>query len=143
MAPYINIKVLYVDKVLGSLEYRLSVSNGQTSTSIDFYGQQEEFQRFGDSLTGFPKNLEDRISLRIGEEGNRWAYFILLEVFCFESNGESAMKVIIERQGEEPYYQKCEFYLVAEPASFNRLGDNLKRWNPVEQQEFEWTAKDR
>ncbi len=77
----------------------------------------------------------------LGEIGKRWAYYILLDVFCYENNGNSAIHVIINNNGERPYTNKNEFYITTVPASLNKFGQLLYDWNPLTEKEILWIAE--
>lgn len=138
MESAINIKVINVYEDDGSIQYDITFSNGQTHTDLDFYGYYDTFQKFGERLVNYPQHIHDKVKLEIGSEDKRSAYHILLEVFCYEPNGKSAIKIIVDNHAIIPYFQRCEFYILSEPANLNRLGQGLKMWNPLEEKEYKW-----
>lgn len=69
----------------------------------------------------------------------KWAYYLLLKV-SFEPSGPSTIKIIVDNHESPPDYLRAEFYLKAESASLNRLGQELQDWNPGETKELEWFA---
>ncbi len=77
----------------------------------------------------------------LGEIGGRWAYYIFLEVFCYENNGYSAIHIIVDNNKNQPYTNKSEFYITTIPASLNRLGQLFWDWNPLLKNEIKWTAE--
>jgi hypothetical protein len=81
------------------------------------------------------------VKYELGESGERWAYYILLEVFCYKSDGHSAIHILIDDNGKRPYTNKSEFYITTVPASLNKLGHLLKDWNPMTEKEITWTAE--
>lgn len=76
---------------------------------------------------------------KIGEQGNDWAYHILIRVFCYETNGHTGIQIIIDNNQTEPYKNYSEFYILTDPASINKLGQLLKNWNP--ENEIKWIAE--
>ena len=62
---------------------------------MEFYGYANNFKEFATGLISFPKSITDNVKYELGENGERWAYFILLDVFCYERNGHSAIHVIL------------------------------------------------
>jgi len=68
-----------------------------------------------------------------------WAYYLLLEVFCIDPSGHSTIKIIVDNHFEIPEHNRCEFYIKANPASLNILGQGLKNWNPSDKKEFTWS----
>ena len=137
----IKISVLAIDEGDDTIQFQLEVSNGINSTSQDFYGHADNFKEFATGLLLFPKTLSDKVKYELGEIGQRWAYYILLEVFCYESNGHSAIHIIVDNNGKRPYTNKSEFYITTVPASLNKLGELLNDWNPMTEKEILWKAE--
>lgn len=128
----------------GLFEFEIKLTNGKTSTSLKFWGYWDNFKEFGDRLTEFPKTIKDNVIYELGEDKSngqvKWAYYMLLNVFCFDSAGQSAIKVIVDNHADVPSYQRSEFYIQSEAASINQLGQRLQNWNPESIKEIEWTA---
>jgi hypothetical protein len=137
----IKISVLSIDEGDDTIQFQMEVSNGISSASQDFYGYADNFKEFATRLLSFPKTINDHVKYELGESGERWVYYILLDVFCYESNGHSAIHVLIDNNGKRPYTNKSEFYITAVPASLNKLGKLLKDWNPMTEKEITWTAE--
>ena len=137
----IKISTLAIDEGDDTIQFEIEFTNGVNSTSIDFYGYDDEFQEFANGLSSFPKNIESEIIYELGEQGEKWAYYIFVRVFCYESNGRSAIKIKINNNGKEPYKSFSEFYILTVPASINKLGQILKNWNPKTENEIEWIAE--
>lgn len=141
MKKEIKISALTIDEGDESIHYQLEVTNGINSITQDFYGYSDSFQHFATGLISFPKTLSDKVKLEIGESGTRWAYYILLDVFCYENNGHSAIHIVIDNNGEPPHTNKSEFYIQTIPASLNKLGQLLLSWNPIIQKELSWAPE--
>jgi len=137
----IKISVLDIDKGDDTIQFQVEVTNGISSASVDFYGYADNFKEFATGLLSFPKTINDTVKYELGEIGERWAYYILLDVFCYESNGHSAIHVIVDNNGKKPYTNKNEFYIRTVPASINHLGELLNDWNPTTEKEIKWTAE--
>ena len=137
----IKISVLAIDEGDDTIQFQLEVSNGINSTSQDFYGYADNFKEFAIGLLSFPKTISDKVKYQLGEIGQRSAYYILLEVFCYESNGHSAIHIIVDNNGKRPYTNKSEFYITTVPASLNKLGKLLNDWNPMDEKEILWKAE--
>ena len=135
----IKIKALNIDNE--EIQFQIDLSNGINTTSIDFYGYADEFDNFANELLTFPKTIDSEAKYELGEQGEKWAYFILMRVFCYEKNGHSAIHIIVDNNGKQPYTNKTEFYIMTVPASLNELGQLLKSWNPKTQNEILWTAE--
>lgn len=128
------------DRTDGFIEFCLEASNGACMASQQFYAQADGFKRFADQLKDFPVNINSRVKLEFGGPGKPWATYLLLEVYCFEPTGKSAIKVILETHFIEPHYDKSEFFIICYPASLNILGAALGNWDPLAGDEFEWQA---
>lgn len=137
----IKISVLNIDEGDDTIQFQIEITNGISSASQDFYGYADIFTEFATGLNSFPKTINDKVKYEIGEIGERWAYYILLDVFCYENNGHSAIHVILDNNAIQPYTNKSEFYITTVPASLNKLGQLLKDWNPMTEKEIIWTAE--
>lgn len=137
----IKISVLAVDDGDDTIQFQIELTNGVNLTSIDFYGYADEFQNFADGLCTFPKSIKAEIKYELGEQGQKWVYYIMLRVFCYENDGHSAVQIKIDNNRTEPNKSYSEFYILTVPASINKLGERLKNWNPKTENEIEWTAE--
>lgn len=132
----IKIKVIRWDDGDGLLQYSIALSNGETATELAVYGYDDMFKQFGQELADFPQNIESRVKFcPIGDDDTKWDY-LQMEVFCYAPNGESAIRVQVRNGYKAPYYYRCEFFILVVPAILNRLGQQLKSWNPREGMEF-------
>ncbi len=141
MTQEIRISVLSIDEGDDTIQFQIEASNGISSTSQVFYGYTDNFKEFATGLLSFPKTITDNVKYELGESGERWAYYILLEAFCYESNGHSAIHIIIDNNGKRPYTNKSEFFITTVPASLNKFGQILNAWNPRTEKEITWTAE--
>lgn len=141
MRQEIKISVLSIDEGDDMIQFQIECSNGICSTTLDFYGYVDNFIEFATGLISFPKTITDNVKYVLGESGERWAYFIHLEAFCYENNGHSAIHIIVDNNEKQPYTNKCEFYIKTVPASLNKFGQLLKDWNPITEKEISWIAE--
>lgn len=139
MNQSIKIKALNVEG--DEIQFEIIATNGITSSSLDFYGYFDEFSEFGNKLIGFPANIDDVEIYELGEEDSKWAYYMQLKTYCYQSNGYSAIDVIINNLGTKPYQNKASFSITTLPALINKLGEILSSWNPKNQKEIEWIAE--
>ncbi len=137
----LKIAVLAIDHGDDSIQFQVDVTNGISAASLDFYGYADHFKAFAAGLRSFPKTISDHVRYELGEVGERWAYYMLLDVFCYESNGHSAIHVITDNNGKSPYTNKSEFYITTVPASINKLGQLLDNWDPTTENQVTWTAE--
>jgi hypothetical protein len=144
MRQGIKIKVIREPDDDGTFQFEINLANEETSTSLQFWGYGDTFKQFGERLTDFPMTIKDNVTYELGEDKNngqpKWAYYMLLNVFCFDSAGQSAIKVIVDNHQDIPSYQRSEFYIKAEPGSLNNLGQQLRSWNPETEKELDWVA---
>ena len=138
MKSEIKLKVLDIDQGDDSIHFQAFFSNELCSTTLNFYGYSDEFQDFANKLTEFPKTIKDKATYELGEKGNKWAYYLLIEAYCIEVNGHSALKIETTNNGFGPAHYESKFEIESEPASLNRLGQRLKTWNPLEEKELAW-----
>jgi hypothetical protein len=120
------------------MEFFMEASGGSHFASQQFYGRADEFKEFAAQLKNFPSNIGSRVRLELGGQEKQWATYLLLEVFCFEPTGRTAIRVIMDTHLTEPHYAKSEFFIQCYPASINKLGKALCDWNPIEAKRFEW-----
>jgi hypothetical protein len=137
----IKISVLSIDEGDNTMHFKMEVSNGIITASQDFYGYADIFKEFANRLLIFPNTISDKIKFEHGEKGNRWAYYILMEVFCYDKNGHSVIHVITDNNSNEPNTNKSEFYIKTVPASLNKLGQTLSHWNPMTEKDIKWMAE--
>lgn len=83
---YINISSISIDEEDSTIEFLIELSNGTSSTYMEFYGYADEFQDFADELCSFPKTINHEVKLELGKQDQKWAYYILLRVYCYETN---------------------------------------------------------
>tara|TARA_R110002124_G_scaffold286085_2_gene465873 strand:+ start:137 stop:565 length:429 start_codon:yes stop_codon:yes gene_type:complete len=137
----IKLSKLAIDEGDDTIQFQFDFFNGINSTSIDFYGYDDQFQNFAKELCTFPKNIDSEVIYELGEQGEKWAYYILVRVFCYENNGHTAIQIKIDNNSKEPFKSFCEFYILTVPASINKLGQLIKNWNPKIDKEIEWIAE--
>ena len=138
MKSEIKIKVLNIDQGDDTIHFQGFFSNELCSTTLEFYGYADEFQDFASNMIEFPKSTTDKATYELGEKGDKWAYYLLIESYCIEPNGRSALKIEATNNGIGSAHHESKFEIESEPASLNRLGNRLKAWNPLEEKFFEW-----
>lgn len=138
MIEEIKITVLRIDKGDDSIHFEIYFSNSSCASTLDFYGYANEFKEFGQKLTDFPKSVSDKVTYELGEKGDKWAYYLLIQAYCVEVNGQFTIKIESTNNGTGPSYHHNKFEINSEPASINLLGQGLKSWNPLESKEFKW-----
>lgn len=124
----INIQVLYIEDE--EAKFRLFANNGNTSSSIDFFGYTDSFKEFGRQLRNFPSSSKEYVSYELGDVKEDWAYYLLIKVFCYKPNGATAIQIKIDTKEEIPDLIESNFYLKSMPSCINKLGRQLENWNP-------------
>lgn len=138
MKSEIKLTVLEIDQGDDTIHFQGYFSNGLCSTTLEFYGYSDEFQDFASNLIKFPRTAKDKVAYELGEKGDKWAYYLLIQAYCIELNGRSALKIEATNNGTVYSHHESKFEIESEPASLNRLGYGLKNWNVLEQKVFEW-----
>lgn len=119
----ITITVLEIDRILGSINYQLSLSNSTTTTSVSFYHDSDFFKSHAQSLIDFPKTVHDSVIMEIGKDA-KWHYWIFLRFYCYDPAGRTAIEIKINNNEEAPQTNKCEFFINTVPASINNFRTN-------------------
>lgn len=116
----------------------LRVTDGVTSTSIDFYTQDENLESFAEALNNFPRYLHDEASFEVGSDLGRQAYHVYLRGYIFDSVGHSALEVLTDNHAKPPDHARVHFSVRCEVAALNRLGEQLLQWIKAPEQPLEW-----
>ena len=117
------------------VEYQVEARNEINSTTIKFYGNDDEFKSFGADLKAFPQSIDAEVNF--GSSGD----FLELRVFCYERTGHTAIHIKTDNLVSAPYNSKAEFCLLTYPASVNNLGVLLRHWDPRKVKEIVWAAE--
>jgi hypothetical protein len=143
MNPGLEITVIDVgaDRTDGIMELLIKASSGSHFASQQFYGLADWFREFASQLKNFPTDIDSRVRLEIGGKEKPWATYLLLEVFCYEPTGRTAIRVIMNTHFAEPHYAKSEFFIQCYPAAINKLGEALCNWNAIEAKTFQWMVE--
>jgi hypothetical protein len=145
MKPGISIKVIREPDEDQLFRYRIILSNGLASASLDFWGYSNSFKDFAKELIDFPKTNQDTVTYQLGndrsDEQPNSAYYLLLKAFCTDAAGHTAIKVVVDNHQEGSDYQRSQFYIKSEPNSLNQLGKKLEAWDPTNVKELNWLAK--
>ena len=114
--------------------FEINISNGQTVAALEFCGYADNFAQWASGLTDFPKAVRDKVTYELGEVDKgelKCGYYLLLEAFCYDATGQSAIRVKVDKKFEIPAYESHEFFIKSEPASINKLGQGLIKLNPL------------
>lgn len=140
MQPEIKIEVLDIDEQDSDFtKFRMHFANGNIITSFEFYNYLDCFDEFSEKLQTFPVNSKYTIEFQVGEDSEKWAYYMSLVINC-EPNGSSIIHVKLDNHEKDSDLVRSEFYIKTVPASLNKFGQILKSWRPKQQKEVLWIS---
>ena len=136
--PYIHLQRLWTDSD-EMLQLEVRASNDAQVGRQDFYVYPEALAGFGRKLMGFPKTVDDAVTIEYGAEPNYYCYFRLSAV-VLNSRGHSALEIEFDNRLAPPSKAECHFFMPCEPATANSFGKNLLDWsnNMEEPLHYEW-----
>jgi hypothetical protein len=134
----INISTVYVDDTDGDARFSISVSNGYYTAYSDFHGDIQTFKKFAIGLIAFPRNIKDEILVEAGKKDEKYLGYLFLKAFCYDASGHTALRVRIEKYGDEISSAQSEFTIVTDARSINKLGQLLLSWDLMNKREIEW-----
>lgn len=138
MNGLIKIKVLEIDN--DDLQFQIEIQNYYCKTSLEFYGSVNDFIEFGRKLAEFPKGINDIVEFKLGEDDRKWAYYMFIKVFCYDSSGHTALRILVDNLSDNVNGHRSEFSIFSEAASINLLGQKLATWNPLITKEIIWES---
>jgi len=113
-------------------KFRIYLNNGSASASFEFYNYVDCFNEFGNELESFPKSVNQTVIFQVGENSEKWAYYMKLKVYCYEPSGNSTIHIELDNHDSAPNLIKSEFHIKTIPSALNKFGQALKSWNPKE-----------
>ena len=138
MNGLIRISVLEIDNE--DIHFQVEIENYSCRTSLDFYGNADDFKSFGEKLSEFPKSINDIASFQLGEDDRKWAYYMTIKAFCYDASGHTALRVLVDNFSDTVNGHRTEFSIMSEAASINSLGQMLMTWNPLVTKEIIWES---
>ncbi|MBI5443271.1 MAG: hypothetical protein HY900_18910 [Deltaproteobacteria bacterium] len=139
MKAYLRLKVLGEQE--GELHVAIDACNGQSATVLDFYAYRDDWRQFAERLVEFPKSTSDEARCELGEDDEKWAYYLLLRAFCFDLAGHAALEVAAFANFTPPRGHRERFFIEAEPAALNRLGDTIIDFLSGGTEALEWEPR--
>jgi hypothetical protein len=137
MKNLIRIKARRIDEP-GDVRFEVRFSNGISESSLEFYGDEDVFTSFAQRLIDFPTDINEKVAFEIGNDDEKWAYYLSVKVFCVEPNGKSIFRMLIDNHGDIVNGYRSEFSIIFEVAEINRLGKSLSRWKAIQGEEWTW-----
>jgi len=138
MNGFIKISVLNIDD--DDIQFQFQIENYCCKTSLDFYGNADDFKEFGQKLIDFPSSIDDTAMFQLGEDDRKWAYYMLLKAFCYDASGHTALRIVVDNLGDHVNGHRSEFSILSEAASINSFGQKLLQWNPLQTKELVWES---
>ena len=120
------------------IQFKISFSNGNLKSSLNFYGEKETFKKFAQELIDFPESKSKTASFEIGEDNPKWAYYLSLKAICIEPNGKSILRTLVDNHENLENGYRSEFSINVEIADVNRFGQLLLNWMPRDGNELIW-----
>jgi hypothetical protein len=113
-----------------SLEWHveISASNGYFSGVQDFYTHPEDLNTLSSNLSKFPQNIQDEVRFELGERTNKWAYFVLIRAFLYNSVGHAAIQFAVDNNAKSPNNAQTSFFIHTEVNGINNFGQQLRTW---------------
>jgi hypothetical protein len=127
------------------VEYKLSVTNNDSSTTIEFWGTLDMFKEFADKLKTFPNSSKEDVVFEIGAEDKidqklKSAYHIFIRAYCFDQAAHTALEIMINNHASNPETKLAKFNIYSEAEQINDLGRKLFQWDPATASEFIWES---
>ncbi len=136
----IKFTVIDYDRYEDETTFEINFVSGGVTSYLKFYGYSDTFKEFANSLILFPQLITDTVSFQVGENDIKWAYYLLMKIFCYERNGHTAIQIILDNHQQSPDTIKTEFYIKTVPAAINNLGKLLFHWDPKTEKELIWNC---
>ena len=122
-------------------DFDLEITQAEIRAHSHFSGETGGWQLFGQQLQGFPSHLTSRVALETRVSEPSIHGYLLLEAYCYDAMGHTALRVIADNMEQEPFRQRMEFSIPAEVASLNKLGQLLANWQVADNTEVQWQAQ--
>ena len=107
------------------LALQVTVQGGGHAATHEAYVYPQHLDEFGAALKAFPFGGAREAVLESGAEDPKFYGHMKLRVFLLSGFGRSALEMQHEIRGEPPHRASATFYILGEPASFNRLGEDI------------------
>lgn len=117
------------------------ISNGQFSSTVDFYCEVKDIKEIGKALISFPTRIDDEYCYSYGSKDNYYRFF-LIRAYTTDGVGHCAIQFKINLNEEEPLEGESLFSLRAEAAAINKLGKLFIEFSKLEHKEFHWSPND-
>src|SRR6266545_3683564 len=108
--------------------FHVAASDGGFGVAQEFYANVEDVIAFGSALEEFPRGLGDEVTLEAGRKGPRWAHWVSVRAYLYDSVGHAGVTVDVSNNVDDPYRREARVTIRCEVASLNHLGRSLVAW---------------
>ncbi len=123
-------------------EFEIIASSNDWHASLKFSGYADVFKDFANKLKTFPDSKLGDVAFELGEEfiekKPKWAYYLLLRVYCYDKFGHTAIEIAINNNEKDRDQKMARFSIFSEPEQINKLGRLLSEWDPTRQSVLIW-----
>ncbi|MBE9159588.1 hypothetical protein IQ265_22535 [Nodosilinea sp. LEGE 06152] len=134
---FISLKRLLYDDLAWRVE--ISASNGYFSGVQDFYTYPENLDALGADFYKFPQSIQDEVRFELGDRTGKWAYFVLVRAFLFDSVGHAAIEFAVDNNAMSIDHAQTSFFIRTEVAAINNLGQQLRAWVVAPDKPLTWS----
>lgn len=125
-SAFISLKRLLYDDSAWHVE--ISASNGYFSGVQDFYTYPEDLNALGTDFYKFPQSIQDEVRFELGDRTGKWAYFVFVRAFLFDSVGHAAIEFAVDNNATSPNHAQTSFFIRTEVSAINNFGQELRAW---------------
>ncbi|UOQ99198.1 hypothetical protein MUN81_06800 [Hymenobacter sp. 5317J-9] len=128
----------------GDCTFDIDIIRPDVRAHAYFYGDADTFIEFGNKLVTFPQNATETVCFEWGEVGNPSSFgYLRIEAYCASPAGHTALRIIVDNNGERAERHRFEFSILSEAASINKLGALLTNWQVETTSQLVWKAETR
>ena len=135
---FISLKRLPYNDLAWHVE--ISASNGYFSGVQDFYTYPENLDVLGADFYKFPQSIQDEVRFELGDRTGKWAHFVLVRAFIFDSVGHAAIEFAVDNNATSPNHAQTSFFIRTEVAAINNLGQQLRAWVVAHDAPLIWSS---
>ena len=119
----------------------LRAHNHAFSAAQEFYTHAEDLRVLGVQFADFTGEFGTEVRFELGDRTGKFAHYILLRAFSYDSVGHAALEFAGGNCGQPPYRAEASFSIFCDVAGINRLGEQLRLWaeHPIEP--LLWTVR--
>lgn len=122
----------------------ISASNGRLESSLEYYCNAEDLGDLGKKLSGFSGKRSEEVVYDLGSERpeDNFAFFFSMRAKALDSLGHCALRVRMSNNRADPETEVSEFFIKADVADLNRLGQLLQEFGQLRHRVLDWRVQD-